>query len=213
MSQKISNNELLYPLHRISRLRFKTDGLGITTLVTSMGCPLRCKYCLNPSTWNGNEKGKNVTVDELYEKVKIDNLYFLTTGGGITFGGGEPLLHADFIKAFIEKYKDTGWKFNLETSISVPFEEIEKVIDLFDGVSIDSKDMNPDHYKAYTEGNPDLFKTNLKKIIKRLDPDKYQLRVPYIPDYNTRKDVTENERILREMGVKHIDVLDYVIKE
>ena len=31
----------------ISRLRKGTDCSGITTLVTLIGCPLRCKYCLN----------------------------------------------------------------------------------------------------------------------------------------------------------------------
>lgn len=31
----------------ISRLRMGTDGKGITTLVAMMGCPLKCRYCLN----------------------------------------------------------------------------------------------------------------------------------------------------------------------
>ena len=35
------------PIFAISRLRMGTDGSGITTLVTFMGCPLQCKYCLN----------------------------------------------------------------------------------------------------------------------------------------------------------------------
>lgn len=35
------------PVFGISRLRIGTDGKGITTLVTFMGCPLNCKYCLN----------------------------------------------------------------------------------------------------------------------------------------------------------------------
>ena len=66
----------------------------------------------------GLDNGEKLTVDELYEKVKMDNIYFLSTGGGIVFGGGEPLLHSKFIKEFIEKYNNTGWKFGLETSLS-----------------------------------------------------------------------------------------------
>ena len=38
------------PLIGISRHRLSTDGEGVTTLVAFHGCPLRCKYCLNPQT-------------------------------------------------------------------------------------------------------------------------------------------------------------------
>ena len=74
----------------IIRHRIPTDGDGVTTLVGLKGCPLACKYCLNPQC--GTAKSERLTADELYEKVRIDDLYFIATGGGITFGGGEPLL-------------------------------------------------------------------------------------------------------------------------
>lgn len=47
-----------------------------------MGCPLRCAYCFNPFTWDGSVEPKKYSIDELYEEVKLDNLYFLATGGG-----------------------------------------------------------------------------------------------------------------------------------
>ncbi|MBR5897460.1 MAG: radical SAM protein, partial [Lachnospiraceae bacterium] len=130
----------------VSRIRTKTDGEGVTTLVVSMGCPLRCAYCINPFTWDGSHKGKTYTTDELYNELKIDNLYFLATGGGVMFGGGEPLLNADFISNFIKKYKDTGWKFSMETSITVPKENLKIVIGLIDLFIVDTKDMNKERY-------------------------------------------------------------------
>lgn len=36
------------PIIAISRHRFLVDGEGVTTLVAFHGCPLYCKYCLNP---------------------------------------------------------------------------------------------------------------------------------------------------------------------
>lgn len=36
------------PLICIDRHRLTIDGEGVTTLVAFHGCPLRCKYCLNP---------------------------------------------------------------------------------------------------------------------------------------------------------------------
>ena len=41
-------SELTAPLIGINRHRLATDGKGVTTLVAFSGCPLRCKYCLNP---------------------------------------------------------------------------------------------------------------------------------------------------------------------
>lgn len=35
------------PIFGIYRHRMGIDGKGITTLVAFMGCPLKCKYCLN----------------------------------------------------------------------------------------------------------------------------------------------------------------------
>lgn len=204
-------NELKYPLHVISRIRMATDGNGVTTLVTSVGCPLKCRYCLNPNTWKGKIKYRNVTVDELYDELKIDNLYFLATGGGVTFGGGEPLLHADFFKAFFEKYKSSGWKFNLETSLSVPWEQIEKVADSFDWFLIDSKDMDAKRYHDYTEGDLNLFVSNLKKLVAYVGAEKITVRVPYIEGFNTREQVKENCEALRKLGIKHLDVFDYRI--
>ena len=93
-----------FPLAFFDRLRMATDGAGVTALVGAYGCPLQCKLCINPQTWHERSDGKasfeRVTPVELYDRVKIDSLYYLATGGGITFGGGEPLLHTDFITAF-----------------------------------------------------------------------------------------------------------------
>ena len=74
----------------ISRHRLTTDGEGVTTLVAFHGCPLRCKYCLNPQSFAQEGVWKQYDCEQLYEEVKIDELYFLATHGGVTFGGGEP---------------------------------------------------------------------------------------------------------------------------
>lgn len=203
--------EIKYPLHVISRIRMATDGAGVTTLVTSVGCPLKCRYCLNPKTWQGNVQYKLVTVDELYDELKIDNLYFLATGGGVMFGGGEPLLQADFLKLFFEKYQSTGWKFNLETSLSVPWNQIEKIADYIDWFFIDSKDMDAKRYHAYTDGDISLFIENLQRLLARVGEEKITVRVPYIKGYNTREQVQENCDALRKLGVKYLDVFDYRI--
>ena len=53
--------------------------------------------------------------EELYNHVKQDDLYFRATGGGVTFGGGEPLLSCKEILHFHKIYMDKGhdWKINI----------------------------------------------------------------------------------------------------
>lgn len=89
-----SNSDIKAPILAISRLRMRTDGSGITTLVAFMGCPLQCKYCLNKKCHEPiyETDGKTLrsgimmlTPQELYDMVKIDNIYFQSTGGGICF--------------------------------------------------------------------------------------------------------------------------------
>ena len=65
------------PVFAIERHRLLTDGQGVTTLVGAYGCPLSCRYCLNPHAWNPAtlRKCKQFTPHALYEKVKIDDLY------------------------------------------------------------------------------------------------------------------------------------------
>ena len=205
--------ELTYPLYSIARLRMQTDGNGVTSVIGSAGCPLRCKYCLNPESWNGRAKVTHVTVDELYERVKIDNLYFITTGGGLTFGGGESLLHADFIAEFARKYRSSGWKIYAETSLSVPSENVEKVLPFVDAFSVDCKDMEPERYRTYTGGDYSVFEHNLRILLANIGPERFQVRVPYINGYNTREQQLENKRKLLDMGVTHIQMFDYVVNK
>lgn len=63
------------------------------------------------------------TTAELYDLIRRDSIYFSETNGGVTFSGGEPLLHADFIKEFCEKY-GTQFNINIETSLFSNFDRI-----------------------------------------------------------------------------------------
>lgn len=194
----------------INRLRMKVDGEGVTTLVGMLGCPLRCKYCLNPASWDESVKGKLYSPEELYEEVKIDNLYFLTTNGGIVFGGGEPLLHSRFIKEFCEKYRDTGWKFGMETSLNAETARLNEVIDLMDYFIVDIKDMDPKRYETYTGACFELFEKNLKIVLNQAGKDKIFIRIPQIPFFHYHSEWEESENILRKMGFTNIEVFPYV---
>lgn len=184
----------------ISRLRTGTDGKGLTTLVGFSGCPLKCRYCLNDEC-HDSKIGKDYSVEELIKLVSIDSIYFGITGGGITFGGGEPLLNADFIEEFCKKC-DKRWKIRIETSLNVDREAIETLVDYIDKWFVDIKDTNPGIYKEYTETDNSRMLDNLKFLYDKVGPEGLHLRIPLIPRYNTQEDIERTKYLLRGYACK-----------
>ena len=202
--------ELLYPMLTASRLRMGTDGIGITTLVTGAGCPLNCRWCINKRLLR-EAPVKHVTAAELLEQVKVDDLYFRATGGGITFGGGESLLHAAFIRRFRE-ICPAEWRVRVETSLAVPAEQVKTVLDAVDEFIVDCKDMDPEIYRSYTGKDNSLMTANLRILFDAAGPERITVRVPLIPEYNTKEDQARSAVILRSMGFEKLDLFDYVIR-
>ena len=195
----------------ISRLRMGSDGEGVTTLVAAYGCPLRCKYCLNPMCFQPNYKTEEYAVESLIDEVVIDDLYFKATGGGIVFGGGEPLLFADFIHEFRQKCPPE-WKISLETSLSVPQSQLEKIITDIDFFLVDCKDMNPEIYKKYTGKSQDEFLSNLIYLRDKKLQEKVTVRIPLIPEYNTEANQQASIRTLEELGFSNFDTFCYNVE-
>ncbi len=196
------------PLIGISRHRLTTDGEGVTTLVAFHGCPLRCKYCLNPQSLHSEGIWKHYDCMQLYEEVRLDELYFLATHGGITFGGGEPCLQSDFIYEF-RQLCGQEWQLSVESSLNVPQENIEKLLPVIDYYIIDIKDINNDIYQQYTGKENEKVLNNLHYLIEHGKNEQIIVRTPIIPVYNSESDVDNSIRLLKEMGITQFDRFTY----
>jgi len=199
------------PVITMDRLRIETDGEGVTTLIISKGCPLRCKYCLNPYSFDEKTPAKLFSPEELYGKLKIDSLYFMATGGGVTFGGGEPLLHADFIAEFREVC-GADWHINVETSLNVPEENLRTALSAVDFFIVDIKDMDPATYLAYTGIDNAQVKRNLRIIADAGRAADTKIRLPLIPEYNTDSHRERSKAELSEMGFTYFDEFPYLLR-
>ena len=201
------------PFIGISRHRLATDGQGIRTLMAFHGCPLSCKYCLNPSCLDSSsDKIQHKTSDEVINILKKDSLYFLATKGGVTFGGGEPLLHAEFMKEIIEKY-DGHLDVTVETSLNVPRKSLEIILPYIQEFIVDIKDMNPQTYKAYTGKGNNIVKDNLEWLIQNGYANKIVCRIPLIPNYNDQDAQNKSMYELESMGITRFDKFNYIIKD
>lgn len=196
------------PFIGIDRHRLGIDGVGVTTLAAFHGCPLRCKYCLNHRCLEAPDNLPRYTPEQLYNYVGVDNLYFIATGGGVCFGGGEPLLRVDFLTEFKELC-GKGWNLTAETSLQVPREAVEQAAGVVGDFIVDIKESNPDTYKAYTGGDAQRAWDNLEWLIQKMGPEHVIVRVPQIPDFNTDADCARTADRLTAMGVTKIDRFVY----
>ncbi len=136
------------------------DGPGIRFVVFLKGCPLRCKFCHNPDTWDATT-GKNYTVDELVLQILRYKSYF-TGGGGVTVSGGEPLLQTEAVLELFTKLKKKGIHTCIDTS-GCTFNKkdtakLDALLEQTDLVLLDIKHMDSERHKELTgQGNENIL--------------------------------------------------------
>lgn len=130
------------------------DGPGVRFIVFFSGCPLRCKYCHNPDTWDMT-KGKLYTADELLNEALSCRAYW-GTKGGITVSGGEPLMQLDFLLEFFTKAKEKGVNTCIDTA-GGPFtkegewfEKFKKLMEVTDILLMDIKHIDEEEHVKLT---------------------------------------------------------------
>lgn len=199
------------PLIGICRHRLTVDGAGVTTLVAFHGCPLHCKYCLNSQCLSPDGVWRVMTAADIMAKLQKDDLYFRATGGGVCFGGGEPLLRSDMLVE-LSRQMPHEWAVTIETSLNVPLQRVEAVAPFVSQWIIDIKDMNPDIYQSYTGIGNLRVRENLLWLAAHVDKERILIRLPLIPRYNTPTDVADGRRQLEALGFTHFDEFEYITR-
>lgn len=124
------------------------DGPGIRVVVFFQGCALRCKFCHNPDTW-GTDGGEEYTAESLVKKIERFKTYFASSGGGVTFSGGEPLRQPEFLLEVLKLCKNKGINTCLDTS-GYGFGDYDEILKYTDLVLFDIKHFTREGYKDVT---------------------------------------------------------------
>ncbi|HAS80073.1 MAG TPA: pyruvate formate lyase-activating protein [Fusobacteriaceae bacterium] len=125
------------------------DGPGIRFIVFTQGCPLKCKYCHNPDTWDIKnakyERDIEFTINEI-KKYKP----FFRNGGGLTITGGEPFVQLNYIEALLKRAKEEEIHTAVDTSGYIFNDRVKEILKYVDLVLLDIKSINPNVYKDLT---------------------------------------------------------------
>lgn len=169
-----------------------------TCEVDAEDCPTGAKEIL----------GKMMSVDEVFDIVKRDQIFYETSGGGVTISGGECLLQQDFVIALLQKCKEENIHTAIETTLALPISRLEELVNATDLFLVDLKIMNQERSQKITGISIDVLKNNIE-LIQNLGGN-IIARVPLIPTFTTA-DINFQEIIqyLKKIQLKEVHLLPF----
>lgn len=199
-------NQILGNIHSIESFG-TVDGPGIRLVVFMQGCPMRCKYCHNPDTWDYNDN-KKISVEKILEK--YESIKEFLKNGGITLTGGEPLMQVDFAIELFKAAKEKNIHTAIDTSgVIFNKEKIDELVKYTDLFMLDIKHIDDEEHKKLTLHSNQQILELAKYISEKNIP--LWIRHVVVPT------ITDKEEYLQELGrfiaglksLKALDVLPY----
>ena len=184
------------------------DGPNIRIVIFMQGCPLRCKFCHNPDTWNAVS---NLKLDskEVVDEIRKYRPY-IEMGGGVTFSGGEPLLQSEFLLEMLKLCKKAGIHTCIDTSgTGYNKKYLDDILKYTDLVILDIKAIDKDSYKKITDRDMDMFNYFVERL--NISNNKLWLRNVIIPGINDNEEyiLKLKEYIKQLKNVEKIELLPY----
>ncbi|POZ14530.1 [formate-C-acetyltransferase]-activating enzyme [Lelliottia aquatilis] len=213
------------------------DGRGIRTVVFFKGCPHSCPWCANPESISPKIEtvrreskclhcapclrdveecpsgafehiGRDVTLDELEREVMKDEVFFRSSGGGVTLSGGEVLMQAPFATALLQRLRRWGIHTAIETAGDAPISRLLPLAKQCDEVLFDLKIMDADQAKTVVKMNLPRVLDNLLRLAE--EGISVIPRVPLIPSF-TLSEANMNRVLafLIPSGIRQLHLLPF----
>jgi len=183
--------------------------LNTPWIISSDECTL-CFKCVDACNHNALKRiGKEYSIAELKEIILRDRTFYDVSNGGVTFSGGEPLMHIDYLSELLKELKKEGIHVAFETAGHFNFDAFEKkILPYTDLLLFDLKAFNREDCRSWTGVSGELILSNFKKVIQA--GIKVQPRVPLVPGYTAREEnLTALASFLEECGVPLHGLLCY----
>lgn len=130
--------------------------------------------------------GKEYSVHEIIKILEKDRVFYSNSGGGVTVGGGEPTMQAEFVTELLKQCKAINIHTAIETCGYGDWDKIGCIFDYTDQIFFDLKQMDTNRHRQMTGVDNSLILENAAKVAGL--GKKVIYRVPVIPGYNDDKD-------------------------
>jgi pyruvate formate lyase activating enzyme len=154
--------------------------------------------------------GRRWTAEELLREILKDRVFYETSGGGVTFSGGEPMMQVDFLAELLPLCRSNGLHVALDTCGAFPWERFERVLRWVNLILIDLKLMDSERHKAATGMGNELIQENVRRLAAA--GHALWIRTPIVPGYtDSPADIREIGRFIRDElpTVQRWDLLAY----
>lgn len=156
------------------------------------------------------QRGTTLPADQLVELLLRDRLLYETSGGGVTFSGGEATLYPDYLEQVLRELKREGIHTALQTCGLFDFEQFSaRLLPGIDQLYFDIKLFDPDLHLRFTGRDNRPILDNLMRLTD-MAPEKLIPRVPLIPGITaTRQNLTAVASLLKKLGLTRIELLPH----
>ena len=153
--------------------------------------------------------GRAYGVDELFEIIARDKVFYDLSGGGVTFSGGEALLQINALSALLKKCKKAGIRTAVDTAGHVPWASFEKILPDTDLFLFDVKCVSEKLHIAGTGVSNKIILQNLARLSEEYAGE-IALRVPIVPGFNTdEEELRKIAAFLRTLRYTDLELLPY----
>jgi len=143
-----------------------------------------CGACVEPCVKAARDiAGEVMSAEDVIKEAAKDWRFYKTSGGGVTFSGGEPLMQADFLQALIMQAKEKGLNTAIETCGFASLKTVKKIFREIDTILFDLKHIDCKRHKELTGVPNEQILSNLKYAAQELSAPIW-LRMPLIQGVN-----------------------------
>lgn len=151
--------------------------------------------------------GEEYTSEQLVGVINKNIAILNASGGGVTFSGGEPLAHSDFVCECLDMLCGKTHRA-VQTSGYCENHKFLDVASRCELILYDLKLIDDTMHKRHTGVSNEKIIENYKAL-SRLDTTVIT-RIPLIPTVNdTRENIEATARLMRECGREYIELLPY----
>lgn len=108
--------------------------------------------------------GRSLTVENVLQEVLDDREFHLSSAGGVTVSGGEPLCEREFTCELLGACKDAGLHTAVETNLAWPWDEVASILPVTDLIMMDVKMTDPALHERWTGGGNELILDNARRL-------------------------------------------------
>lgn len=159
-----------------------------------------CGECAEVCPANAKKlTGRWVSVGELVKEVEKDRLFYKNSGGGVTVGGGEPLMQHEFVANFLKECQRLNIHTAIETCGVAKWEHLEKVLKYTDLLYFDIKHMDRITHIKWTGVDNAMILENAKRASSVACS--MIVRIPLISRFNdSKRDIEEAAEFVHSLN-------------